>query len=121
MLESMTQEEYDQMRAWIDKHKHLPSFMRDYHDQKDIFKTFGNGKSPNPMDEEINWIDGHCYTVDKFPWLMAFHGYTLQKSRAKLPFQDLDKAIKERRDKEMEAIGQMIKNDKKKREAEKAE
>ena len=32
----------------------------------------------------------HTYVIDLFLWFMALHGYTLQRSRAKEEFYDLD-------------------------------
>ncbi len=35
----MTEQEYQELKAWINSGKHLPPFLRDFHDQKDVFKT----------------------------------------------------------------------------------
>jgi len=71
-----------ELKTWIESGKHLPEFLRDFHDQKDIFKTI-HQKYQNPnKPPNVNWIDAHIYTVDWFLWYMASHGYTLQKSRA---------------------------------------
>ena len=115
----MTQEDYDNLREFVDNHKHLPSFMRDFHDQKDLFKTIGSGKSPNPMNPTISVTDGMCYTIDNFLWVMAMHGYTLQKCRAKKPFVDIHHSISAREAKETSAFKQMLENASKKKEAEK--
>lgn len=63
--------------------KMLPYFMRDFHDQKDLFKSIETlySKSENKMPG--NWIDNHVFTIDWFLWFMADHGYTLQKYRGK--------------------------------------
>ena len=103
----MTKEEEIKMREWSEKCKHLPTFLRDFHDQKDVFKSVGEAK--NPVDKDITWMDGHIYTIDKFLWFMAVHGYTLQKCRAKQSFKDIDETIKIRTDKEMELLGQILK------------
>lgn len=112
MFENIAQKDYDEIKAWVKKQKHLPPFMRDFHDQKDLFKTIGS--TPHPIKGDISWIDGHCYTIDKFLWVMAFHGYTLQKCRAKKPFQDIHEAITERREKESEAFTKMLEEEKRK-------
>jgi len=65
---------------WVDSGKHLPSWLRDFHDQKDVFKACEEtlGK---PQDG-ITWVDGHVYTIDRFLRFMALHGYTLRRTRA---------------------------------------
>ncbi len=99
MIQDMDRKDYDQIREWIRKSKHLPSFLRDFHDQKDLFKTMG-GLETKPPYPEITWMTVHISTIDKFLWWMAFHGYTMQKCRAKLPFQDLHEAKDARKEKE---------------------
>jgi len=66
---------------FTESEEHLPDFLRDFHSQKDIFKTIHWLYSGKDHAKEISWIDGHCYTIDWFLWFMAKHGYTLQKSR----------------------------------------
>lgn len=66
----------------------LPIDLRDFHDQKDIFKTIHglyqkNNKIP------CTWVDGHVYTIDFFLWFMAQHGYRLQKFKSR-HFQQFD-------------------------------
>lgn len=94
----------DALADWMKNGKYLPDVMRDFHDQKDLFKAMHELQKPNaepsPADE-VNWIAGQCYVVDRFLWFMARRGYTLQRSRAKVPFRDLladVKAAKYRRD-----------------------
>jgi hypothetical protein len=38
----------------------------------------------------VDWVAGQCYVIDIFLWFMARRGYTLQRSRQRLPFRDLD-------------------------------
>jgi hypothetical protein len=68
------------IRQRIDQNKHLPKIMRDSHDQKDLFKAIDNTFS-QPDANRVNWVDAHIYTIDTFLWVMAAHGYHLQKSR----------------------------------------
>lgn len=82
---------------------HLPSIMRDFHDQKEIFKSAwewftDSGKDPPPMG--ISWMAGHVFTVDCFLKFMAAHGWTMQRSRADVEFADIQETIKDRRDRE---------------------
>lgn len=81
----------EEIRQWRDEGKHLPAFMRDFHDQKDLFKTIHGRYQERP--EGANWVQAHVYTIDFFLWFMAQHGYTLQRSRARLPFDDLHASI----------------------------
>lgn len=76
-------------RGWRESGKHLPIFMRDFHDQKDLFKAMHHYFSDSSS-IPVNRIDGHVYVVDCFLWFMAAHGYTLQKTRANCDdFHDL--------------------------------
>lgn len=81
-----------EMKAWLDSQKHLPVFMRDFHDQKDLFKAIHDLYSSNETHREMpNWIQSHMYTIDWFLWYMASRGYTLQKCRAKQDFKPFHK------------------------------
>lgn len=78
--------------AWREAGKHLPWFLRDFHDQKDVFKLVHDLTRPSKLDLTIrhpNWVEGQVYVIDTFLWCMARHGYTLQRSRARLPFESL--------------------------------
>ncbi len=82
-------------KEFIDSSEYLPRILRDFHDQKDVFKTIHNHCAENESVKKLSWIDAHCYTVDIFLWFMARHGYTLQKPRAKVEFDDLRETIRE--------------------------
>lgn len=77
------------LQTWLKSGKYLPEFMRDFHDQKDVFKSihklYGDLDVPDPP----SWVDGHMYTIDRFLWYMASRGYTLQKSRKHIEFKEL--------------------------------
>ena len=81
------------MENWLESLKYLPSFMRDFHDQKDLFKCIHERTDPSP--DDITWVQGHIYVVDKFLWFMARRGYTLQKNRTNLSFRDIEEDIRE--------------------------
>lgn len=71
--------------------------MRDFHDQKDLFKSiyelYGN-KPENKIPP--NWVDSHVFTMDFFLWFMAIHGYKLQKFTSRRFEQfDIHETIKE--------------------------
>lgn len=116
----MTEKEYAKLKEWINSGKHLPPWLRDFHDQKDVFKTIG-GLDAQPPFREYSWIDVHAISIDKFLWYMAHYGYTLQKTRTKNKFLDMNGAIEARREKEMEGLKQMFADNSKKAEAKKAE
>lgn len=104
----------DDLKRWRDDGEHLPEFMRDFHDQKDVFKAIGSVPPPSSSigAAEINWMQAHVYTVDRFLWFMARHGYVLRKSSAKLPFDDIGVTLKrmtdQRREAEANALHSMI-------------
>ncbi|AHK11168.1 hypothetical protein S14_56 [Shewanella sp. phage 1/4] len=78
---------------WRKEGKHLPHFMRDFHDQKDLFKAM-TVYFDNSDECPVNWVDGHVYTIDWFLWFMAAHGYTLQKNRSAVEFLDYEMTIR---------------------------
>lgn len=74
---------------------HLPDFMRDFHDQKDLFKTLHQSVNVEGHEyaKDIGWIAGQCYVIDIFLWWLARHGYVIRKSTAHLDFDSLDKTM----------------------------
>lgn len=85
---------------WRKKAQHLPMFMRDFHDQKDLFKMIHELTiiEHDPIRREITWVDGQIYTIDIFLWAMARFGYTLQKTNKKLDFEDIQETIEFQRE-----------------------
>jgi len=85
----------DQLDAWMKAGKYLPDVLRDFHDQKDVFKAMHDLQKPaSPADTisgaySVDFVTGQCYVIDRFLWFMARRGYTLQRSRARMPFRDL--------------------------------
>lgn len=70
--------------TYMSKDEHLPEFMKDFHDQKDLFKTmYDQFKDSHDVLDNVNWVDAHQFTIDVFLWWMGRHGYKLQKSRTK--------------------------------------
>lgn len=80
---------------WMKAGKYLPVVMRDFHDQKDLFKALHDlvAVEKHSYAGKIDWVTGQCYVIDIFLWWMAKHGYTLQRMRADLPFRDLEADI----------------------------
>lgn len=87
----------NQLRQWRDDQKHLPEFMRDFHNCKRLFRGISEYivcDDDHPANQ-VNWRQAHCYTIDVFLWFMAQHGFTLQRSRARQKFDDLDALLDE--------------------------
>lgn len=85
---------YKELQSWLRSGEHLPSFMRDFHDQKDLFKEIHAryGHNAESRERMPDWVSSHCYTVDWFLWFMASRGYTLQRTRKKLNFMPIPDA-----------------------------
>lgn len=83
------------LAKWLESGEYLPEFMRDFHDQKNVFKAMHN--TITNANENGNPRDGHIYVVDTFLWYMARCGYTLQKSRKQVEFKDMDDDIERMR------------------------
>lgn len=111
--------------AWRKSNAHLPDILKDFHDQKDVFKTMHQmiGESPkNISGKTMDFVDGHIYAIDVFLWFMARHGYTLQRSRANVEFDSIERNIKYFNDLETLQFKQMFEEaaNRKKEEEEKA-
>jgi len=72
-------------KTYMNGGEHLPDFMKDFHDQKDLFKAiYGQWKDgETKVLEDVNWVDAHVFTIDYFLWWMGHNGYKLQKIRKK--------------------------------------
>lgn len=90
--------------------KYLPPFLRDFHDQKDVFNTMHRIIAVDRHDyaKSVNWVTGQCYVIDIFLWFMARRGWTLQRSRAKVDFQDLAADIEARKESERMVLKAML-------------
>lgn len=84
--------------------KHLPRILRDFHDQKDVFKTIHSTVELPKELANLSWVAAHIYVIDIFLWFMAKRGYTLQKSRANVEFVNINDDIKRVKDAETEAL-----------------
>lgn len=91
---------------WLKSGAYLPKPLRDFHDAKDVFKTVHTkiDLSKNEYCKDITWTSAQVYVIDIFLWFMAKRGWTLQRSRSKLEFLDLQKDIEERKGREVEAF-----------------
>src|SRR5687768_4809371 len=95
-------------KSWLDSAEHLPLLMRDFHDQKDLFKAIHRWAYADGTKEPCSWADAHIYTVDMFLCYMAVHGYTLQRCRANVDFCDLGASLKADREERMEQFAALI-------------
>lgn len=89
------------LNTYMNNQENLPDFMKDFHDQKDLFKTmYDQFKDSHDVLENVNWVDGHQFTIDVFLWWMGRHGYKLQKIKKKgIEFSDPTETIKHFTDK----------------------
>lgn len=90
----------DTTATWLKSSAHLPPLLRDFHDQKDLFKAMHEiiNLQGNDIARKVDWVTGQVYVIDVFLRFMARRGYTLQRSRAKVPFRDLDHDIQTARE-----------------------
>jgi hypothetical protein len=102
-----------EVQSWRKKYLFLPKWLRDFHAQKDLFKTIHESvdiSKAMPYDERVNWTVAMCYVIDVFLWFMARHGYTLQKTRTKLDFNDLDETLNFWEEKRRQDFADMLNN-----------
>jgi hypothetical protein len=95
---------------WLKSGKYLPSVLRDFHDQKEVFRAMHEiiaPPDPSNLTRRPDWIEGQCYVIDVFLWFMARRGYTLQRTRINADFRDLEQdvaAVTQARDQSFAAI-----------------
>ena len=87
------------IKDYLDSGEYLPVFMRDFHDQKDVFKFLDHRFRRNKPETRIrripSWVEANIYVIDCFLWFMALWGYTLQKSRKRVNFQEMPNFYRE--------------------------
>ena len=88
------------LQNYMNNQENLPDFIKDFHDQKDLFKAIyeqwkdGEHKTL----ENVSWVDAHVFTIDYFLQWMGLHGYKLQKIRKKdIEFYDIEETIEQAR------------------------
>lgn len=95
------------MKTFLESSKHLPPFLRDFHDQKDVFKTLWCNMNLSKFSKEVRelgWINFHIIIIDIFLWWMAKRGWTLQRSRQKIEFLDISEDIKSFKNEQSEEL-----------------
>ena len=85
-----------EVKEYLEEGNHLPEFIKNFHDQKDLFKAiYQQWKGKNEILDKINWVNAHVFIIDVFLWWMGLHGYKLQKTRKKdIEFYDPESTIK---------------------------
>ena len=96
--------------GWVRRGAHLPTFLRDDHAQKDVFRAVHEWSR---MDERPQWcrvdpVAANIYIIDDFLHWMAAHGYTLQRSRAAVVFCDIQETLDESRRRRREAFRRLL-------------
>jgi hypothetical protein len=89
---------------------YLPEILKDFHDQKDLFKTIWNWWCDKIRSKlGLNWRDGHIFIIDYFLWFMALHGYKLQKIRTgKAEFYKIEESIKSHKNEEVKMLKKLL-------------
>lgn len=80
------------IEAWLKSGEYLPPPLRDFHDQKEVFKAMHEivREDPAAFVKRPTWIEGQCYVIDVFLFFMARRGWTMQRTRRNGNFRDLD-------------------------------
>lgn len=96
--------------SWLKSGKYLPEPLRDFHDQKNVFKAMHEilDVEGHEYAKPVDWIAGQCYVIDIFLWFMARRGYTLQRTKRRGAFRDLDADVKEQKEKRADAFMRMV-------------
>lgn len=99
------------VKDFLESGKHLPPFLRDFHNQKDVFKTLWGVMDKSGLPKEIQtlgWVNFHIIIIDIFLWWMAKRGWTLQRSRQKVEFLDVNEDIKKYKDEQTEVFKKFL-------------
>lgn len=98
------------LKKYLESGNYLPPVIRDFHDQKDLFKKIGSIMDNREELKNLSWVTAQIFTIDIFLWFMARHGYTLQKSRqSKIEFESLEKSVGEFREQQGNIMMNLIK------------
>lgn len=94
--------------TWLKSGEYLPECIRDFHDQKDLFRHVEEMVDKRPIPQGDTWIGRHVFVIDYFLWFMARHGYTLQRSRQPIEFEDYGRSINEWRERQASSFAEML-------------
>lgn len=86
----------ESLDSWLKSGRYLPAPLRDFHDQKEVFKAMHEIIQERPGDtiKRPSWIEGQVYVIDIFLWFMARRGYTLQRTRRRGEYRDLEADVR---------------------------
>lgn len=103
------------LSEWLESGQYLPPVIRDFHECKYVFKTMHElvDVEKHGYCGDVDWIKGQCYVVDIFLWFMAKRGYTLQRSRKRLPYADLGEDVAANRERSAQMLGEILRADRK--------
>lgn len=95
---------------WLQSGEYLPEPLRDFHDQKEVFKAMHEivREDPAALVKRPDWIAGQCYVIDVFLWFMARRGWTLQRTRRAGDFRDLEADVRARTEAQDAASSAML-------------
>ena len=99
-------------QEYTESKEYLPDLLKDFHDQKDLFKAIEElyHKSESYKQLNPNWRECHIYTIDFFLWFLGQHGYKIQKVKSKrYAFFDIKRTIKEMQTRRLERLKNSIK------------
>lgn len=108
------------MGEWLKTGLYLPRVIRDFHDQKDVFKWIWRriearkGVDPSAASylAGMTWTGAQVFVVDHFLWWMAMHGYTLQPTRnGRDDYASWDASIRAMKDEDAAAFRKMLDDD----------
>lgn len=99
---------------YVESSDHLPARFRDFHDQKDLFKLIDDSidwdarEQRHGVADRLPWTAAQVYVIDIFLWWMAKRGWTLQRSRARVEFHDLDEELASKRDRDVDSLRSLL-------------
>lgn len=102
----------NQFYKWREEGKHLPDFLKDFHDQKDFFQLLASKLDCDEHEyiKNINSVQGHAYVIDAFLWFLSQYGYTIQKNKTKINFKNLQEDIKEMKKQQSDILISILKS-----------
>jgi hypothetical protein len=116
LSENEIKENQREFFKWLERSEHLPPFLREFHDQKDVFKLIASrmhqDEDSDSMRDPISWVDAHIYTIDNFLRTMAEFGYTLQRSKKPIVFNDVQEMIREQKKADSQRFATMLNSNK---------
>lgn len=85
----------ENLKRYVESADYLPDVLKDFHDQKLLFKRLGEivKNRKDGYTDNVSWTAGQVYTIDVFLYYMAVHGYTLQRSRKQVDFENIDEDL----------------------------